>query len=61
MRKIIQIYSTAKSEIMSFKKEFDGLETTALKVVVGGILFAVALWFGLYASLLLAAILKACA
>jgi hypothetical protein len=57
MRKITQMYSTAKSEIMSFKKEFDGLETTALKVVVGGILFAVAL----YASLLLAAILKGCA
>jgi hypothetical protein len=46
---------------MSFKKEFDGLETTALKVVVGGILFAVALWFGLYVSLWLIVILQGCA
>lgn len=58
MRKITQMYSTVKSEIMQFKREFGELETTALKVVIGGILFMVLFYFTLFASLLLIAILQ---
>jgi len=58
MRKITQMYRTAKAEVLDIVQEFRQLETTSLKVVVGSILFMVLFLTSLFASLWLIAILR---